>query len=157
MPPQLRQILDRPEENVLRTVEVCSLIRLPTFSDDRGHLSVVECGREIDFEVKRAYYLYGVPPDAVRGAHAHRTLRQLIVATSGSVEVTVDDGYHSDRYRLTRPDHGLYVGPGVWRSLDNFSADAVCLVLASQPYDESDYYWDYDSFRRSLPVLPDVS
>lgn len=151
MTPRLRQILDRPEENDLRTVAVCSLVRLPRFSDERGHLSVIECGKEIPFEVKRVYYLYGVPAHAVRGAHAHRTLQQLIVATSGSVEVTVDDGDHHDRYRLCRPDHGLYVGPGVWRSLENFSPDAVCLVLASQPYDESDYYWDYEAFRRDLP------
>lgn len=151
MTPQLKQIIHQPEENSLRTVRVCSLVRLPRFSDERGHLSVVECGKEINFEVKRAYYLYGVPTGAVRGAHAHRTLQQLIVAASGSVEVIVDDGYHSDRYRLSRPDHGLYVGPGVWRSLENFSPDAVCLVLASQPYDESDYYWDYEAFRRDLP------
>lgn len=151
MTPQLRQILDRPERNAVRTVAVCSMLWLPRFSDERGHLSVVECGKDISFEVKRAYYLYGVPAGAVRGAHAHRTLQQLIVATSGSVEVTVDDGQHSDRYRLSRPDHGLHVGPGVWRSLENFSPDAVCLVLASQPYDESDYYWDYEDFRRDLP------
>lgn len=115
-------------------------------SDRKGNISVVENNDTIPFEVKRTYYLYDVPGGGARGAHAHRELSQLIVAVSGSFNVTLDDGNVKRTFTLNRPYQGLYVVPGIWRDLDDFSSGAVCMVLASEPYDEADYIRDYDEF-----------
>ena len=124
----------------------CYRIEFPKISDPRGNLSYVEGGRHIPFDIRRVYYLYDVPGGAHRGGHAHRALHQLIVAMSGSFDVLLDDGNEKARFHLNRSYYGLYVCPMVWRELDNFSSGAVCLVLASRHYDESDYLRDYSEY-----------
>ena len=127
------------------TVDDCHMIDIRRFSDNRGYLSVVEGGVDIPFEIKRIYYLYLVP-EASRGAHAHKQLQQLIIATSGSVHVTLDDGKNTKTFILDKPWKGLFVAQGLWRTLDNFSGGAVCMVLASEKYDADDYIRDYKEF-----------
>ena len=124
----------------------CKLVRLPQVCDPRGNLTFVEGGRHVPFEIRRVYYLYDVPGGSERGGHAHRELQQLLVALSGSFDVLLDDGREQKRYHLNRSHFGLYIAPMVWRQLDNFSSGSVCLVLASAPYDESDYHRDYPTF-----------
>jgi len=128
----------------------CKIIEFPKISDPRGNLSFIESGRHVPFDISRVYYLYDVPGGAERGGHAHKELSQLIVAMSGSFDVVLNDGHASKRIHLNRPFQGLYVCPMIWRELDNFSSGAVCMVLASNFYDEVDYYRDFDEFKRSL-------
>jgi len=128
----------------------CCIIELPKITDPRGNLTFIEGKRHIPFEIKRVYYLYGVPGGAVRGRHAHKDLEQLMIAISGSFDVVLDDGYERKRFHLDRSYLGLYIPPMIWRELDNFSPASVCLVLASQKYDESDYYRDYDEFIKAV-------
>lgn len=129
------------------TVYDCTVIEIDRHHSDRkGNISVVENGRDVPFDVKRAYYLYDVPGGESRGGHAHRELRQLIVAASGSFTVTLDDGHVKRTFTLNRPYQGLYVVPGIWRTLDDFSSGAVCMVLASERYDADDYIRDYREF-----------
>ena len=129
------------------TVYDCTIIELDKHHSDRkGNISVVENNKDIPFEVKRVYYLYDVPGGESRGAHAHKELSQLIIAASGSFTVTLDDGNVKRTFLLNRPYQGLYVKPGIWRDLDDFSSGSVCLVLASHPYDEKDYIRDYEEF-----------
>lgn len=132
------------------TVGDCRIIELDKHHSDRkGNLSVVEGMKEVPFEVKRVYYLYDVPGGESRGGHAHKALRQLIVAASGSFSVTLDDGIKKQTFVLNRPYQGLLVVPGIWRTLDDFSSGAVCLVLASEIYEESDYLRDYGDFLKN--------
>ena len=121
------------------------MIDIRRFSDNRGYLSVVEGEVDIPFEIKRIYYLYMVP-EASRGAHAHKQLQQLMIATSGSVHVTLDDGRDKKTFVLDKPWKGLLVMSGLWRTLTDFSGGAVCMVLASARYDSEDYIRDYDDF-----------
>ncbi|MDE6741878.1 MAG: FdtA/QdtA family cupin domain-containing protein [Muribaculaceae bacterium] len=131
------------------TVYDCSVIELNSFMSDRkGNLSVVENGKTLPFDIKRVYYLYDVPGGVARGGHAHRSLYQLIIAVSGSFSVTLDDGHLKRTFLLNRPYKGLLVVPGLWRTIDDFSSGAICMVLASSEYDEDDYIRDYDSFIR---------
>lgn len=128
-------------------VSDCLMVELDKHHSDRkGNLTVVENGITLPFEVKRVYYLYDVPAGESRGSHAHRELEQLIVAASGSFTVTLDDGKNKKSFFLNRPYQGLYVKPGLWRDLDDFSSGAVCLVLASEVYDSTDYIRDYQEF-----------
>lgn len=122
------------------------LIDLPRINDPRGNLSFVEGGNHIPFDIKRVYYLYDVPGGATRAAHGHKKLQQVMIAMSGSFDVTLDDGVDRRRYQLNRSYYGLYVPPMMWRDLDNFSSGAVCLVLASEVYEESDYFRNYQDF-----------
>ena len=115
-------------------------------SDRKGNISVVENCKDIPFEVRRTYYLYDVPGGESRGAHAHKELSQLIIAASGSFTVMLDDGKVKRTFMLNRPYQGLYVVPGIWRTLDDFSSGSVCLVLASHGYDEADYIRNYNDF-----------
>lgn len=124
----------------------CRIIDLPKVSDPRGNLTFIEGGQHIPFSIERAYYLYDVPGGAERGAHAHRSLHQFFIAMSGSFDVILDDGRQRSRFHLSRSYYGLYVCPMIWRQLDNFSSNAVCLVLASRHFDESDYVRDYSRF-----------
>ena len=125
----------------------CSIIELDRHHSERkGNLSVVENGITLPFDVKRVYYLYDVPGGESRGAHAHKELEQLIVAASGSFRVTLDDGRNKRTFFLNRPYQGLYVKPGLWRDLDDFSSGAVCMVLASEVYRAEDYIRDYEDF-----------
>lgn len=129
------------------TVYDCSIVGLSQHHSDRkGNISVVENGKTVPFDVKRTYYLYDIPGGEERGAHAHKELQQLIIAASGSFDVTLNDGNVKRTFMLNRPYQGLYVVPGMWRELNNFSSGAVCLVLASEVYDEGDYIRDYEEF-----------
>lgn len=124
----------------------CSIFQLPKISDPRGNLTFIEGGNHIPFDIQRVYYLYDVPGGAERGGHAHKNLHQLIIAMSGSFDVVLDDGKQKIRYHLNRSYTGLYVCPMIWRELDNFSSGSVCMVLASNHYDEEDYYRSYNEF-----------
>ena len=125
----------------------CTVIELDKHHSDRkGNISVVQNGYTVPFDVKRVYYLYDVPGGESRGAHAHKELGQLIIAASGSFRVTLDDGNVKRSFVLNRPYQGLYVKPGIWRDLDDFSSGAVCMVLASEKYDADDYIRDYEEF-----------
>ena len=128
----------------------CRMIDLPKIADPRGNLTFIEGGRHVPFDIKRVYYLYDVPGGSERGGHAHKELRQLIVAMSGSFDVILKDGKREARYHLNRSYNGLYVCPMIWRELDNFSSGSVCMVLASNFYDESDYYRDYEEYLKAL-------
>lgn len=129
------------------TVFDCRLVELDKHHSDRkGNLTVVRNGIDVPFDVKRVYYLYDVPGGESRGGHAHKALRQLIVAVSGSFSVTLDDGNNKKTFVLNRPYQGLLVVPGIWRTLDDFSSGSVCLVLASEKYNASDYIRDYKDF-----------
>jgi len=123
-----------------------SEIHLPQIHDPRGDLTFVEGGNHIPFQIARVYYLYNVPVDAERGGHAHRNLEQVVFALSGSFRMRVDDGTTKSEYWLRDPRKGLYISKMVWREMDAFSQGAVCMVLASHPYDEADYYRDYEKF-----------
>jgi hypothetical protein len=130
------------------TVYDCSIIEIDKHHDEKGNISVIENGKTIPFDVRRVYYLYDIPGGESRGGHAHKELRQLIVAVSGSFNVMLDDGNVKRTYTLNRPYQGLLVVPGIWRELDDFSSGSVCLVLASHKYDDADYLRDYESFKR---------
>lgn len=127
----------------------CRLIELPKVQDPRGNLTFVEGGKHVDFDIRRVYYTYDVPGGSERGGHAHKALRQLIVAMSGSFDVVLDDGRDRRRVHLNRSYQGLYVCPMIWRELDNFSSGSVCMVLASTVFEEDDYYRDYAAFMRA--------
>lgn len=134
----------------------CTMVELDKHHSDRkGNLTVVENGKTLPFDVKRVYYLYDVPGGENRGAHAHKELSQLIIAASGSFTVTLDDGKCKRSFFLNRPYQGLYVKPGMWRDLEDFSSGAVCMVLASDVYKAEDYIRDYDEFIkfRQAPVI----
>lgn len=125
----------------------CTIIELDKHHSNRkGNLTVVENGQTLPFDVKRVYYLYDIPGGESRGAHAHKHLSQLIIAASGSFRVMLDDGKVKRSFFLNRPYQGLYVKPGIWRDLDDFSSGAVCMVLASDVYDKEDYIRDYNEF-----------
>jgi len=128
------------------SIEQCKVIELPKITDAKGNLSFIEGGEHIPFDIKRAYYLYDVPGGSERGSHAHKGLHQFIVAMSGSFDVVLDDGKKQKRFHLNRSYYGLYVCPMMWRLLDNFSSGAVCMVLASERYNEADYIRDYEEF-----------
>jgi len=132
------------------STQPCGLINLPRITDPRGNLTFVEGGRHVPFDIQRVYYLYDVPGGAERGGHAHRSLELVFIALSGSFDVVLDDGLEKRRYHLNRSYYGLYVPPMLWRDLDNFSSGSVCLVLASAPFDEGDYYRDYQGFLEAV-------
>ena len=127
-------------------IDKCNIIELPRIKEPRGNLTFVESNRHIPFAIQRVYYLYDVPGGAERGGHAHKALHQLIIAMSGSFDIHLDDGHTKKTVHMNRSYNGLYVCPMIWREIDNFSSGAVCMVLASDYYDESDYYRDYDEF-----------
>ena len=131
-------------------LENCRLIDLPKVNDPRGNLTFIENDRHIPFDIKRVYYLYDVPGGALRAGHAHKTLHQFLIAMSGSFDITVDDGHHKMKFHLNRSYYGLYIPPMVWREIDNFSSGSVCLALASDFFDEADYYRQYSEFKKSV-------
>ncbi|MFA0847763.1 MAG: FdtA/QdtA family cupin domain-containing protein [Methanobacterium formicicum] len=131
-------------------ISECRLIYLPKVDDVRGNLTFIEENQHIPFTIKRVYYLYDVPGGESRGGHAHKDLQQFIIAANGSFDVILDDGENKERYHLNRSYYGLYVPQMVWRELDNFSSGSVCLVLASNPFDEGDYIRSYENFRRNI-------
>jgi len=127
-------------------IEKCRVIDLPIISDPRGNLTFIESGHQIPFDIQRVYYLYDVPGGTERGGHAHKALHQLIIAVSGSFDIELDDGREKKIISLNRSFQGLYVCPMIWREISNFSSGSVCMVLASNLYDENDYYRDYSQF-----------
>jgi dTDP-4-dehydrorhamnose 3,5-epimerase-like enzyme len=127
-------------------IDECKLIELPKISDERGNLSFIESNRHVPFSFKRLYYLYDIPGGSVRGGHAHKALHQLIIAVAGSFDIHLDDGKKKSTFNLNRSNYGLYVCPMIWREIDNFSSGSVCMVLASDYYDELDYYRSYQDF-----------
>jgi dTDP-4-dehydrorhamnose 3,5-epimerase-like enzyme len=127
-------------------IEQCRIIELPKISDPRGNLTFVEANRHIPFDIKRVYYLYDVPGGSERAGHAHKQLQQLFIAMSGSFDIILDDGDQKTKYHMNRSYYALYVSSMIWRNLDNFSSGAVCMVLASEYYDEFDYYREYQDF-----------
>ena len=128
----------------------CGLIDLPKIANVSGNLTFIESNRHVPFTIERVYYTYDVPSGAVRGGHAHKALEQVIIAISGSFDVVLHDGQASRRVPLNRSHYGLYVCPMIWREIDNFSSGSVCLVVASQVYDEGDYYRSYDEFMAAV-------
>ena len=131
----------------------CRLIQLPQKSDPRGNLTFIEQSNHIPFDISRVYYIYDVPENGERGGHAHKGLHQLIIALSGSFDIELDDGNKKRVITLNSPTEGLYICPMVWREMNNFSGGTVCLVLASNLYDESDYYRDYQEFLTAVTEL----
>ena len=128
------------------TVFDCTLLELPKNHSEKGNITAVNNGFEVPFDIRRVYYLYDVPGGEARGGHAHRDLQQLIVAASGSFDLTVDDGKVKRTFQLNRPYQGIFIPKGLWRELNNFSSGSICLVLASIPYSEIDYIRDYNEF-----------
>lgn len=127
------------------TIEDIQILEIPKVHDERGNLAVIE-KNIIPFSIKRVYYLYDVPSDSFRGGHAHKKLQQFLVALSGSFDVHLKDGDLKKTITLNKPNKGLLIVPGIWREIDNFSSGSVCLVLASEEFNESDYIRDYKSF-----------
>jgi len=130
----------------------CRIINLPKITDERGNLTFVEGNKHIPFEIKRIFYLYDVPGGESRGGHAHKSLQQFIIAASGSFDVILDDGFKRKRFHLNRSYYGLYVPSMIWRELNNFSSGSVCLVLASEYYNEEDYIREYKKFLQILKM-----
>jgi len=130
-------------------LEDCRIIELPKISNPQGNLTFVESDNHIPFDINRVYYVYDVPGGAERGGHAHKELHQLIIAMSGSFDITLDDGKNKKKFHLARSYYGLYVCPMIWREMDNFSSNSVLMVLASNKYTEEDYYRNYDEFMRA--------
>jgi WxcM-like, C-terminal len=134
---------------VIHSVEECRLLEFPKVHDPRGNLTFVEGGEHVPFDIRRAYWIYGVPGGEKRGGHAYRELDEVLIALSGSFDVHLDDGSRRRSHVLNRGYVGLYVPSMIWRELEDFSTNAVCLILASEPYDEADYVRDKVEFLRS--------
>ena len=129
-------------------IDQCTLIELGKHHHPNGNLTVVNNSTQVPFDIKRVYYLYDVPGGEERGGHSHKALKQFVVAISGAFDVIIDDGINQRTVTLNRPYMGLLIVPGIWRVINNFSSGAVCLVLASEHYDEADYVRDYDEFKQ---------
>jgi hypothetical protein len=132
------------------SIDRCHVSDLPRITDVRGNLSYIEGPSLVPFDIQRIYYLYDVPGGADRGAHAHKALHQLVIALSGAFDIELDDGKNRKSIRLDRAYKSLYICPMIWRTLNNFSSGAVCLVLASERYDKADYIRDYDDFLKAV-------
>ncbi len=126
------------------------IINLPKIDDDRGNLTFIEGGKHIPFNIQRVYWIYDVPGGQTRGGHAYRQLEEVIIALSGSFDVVIDDGVETRKYSLNRSYYGLYIPKMAWRQLENFSTNALCLILASLPYSEDDYIFEYDEFKNLI-------
>lgn len=126
--------------------EIGKIIDLPKIVDTRGNLTVAEQMKHVPFDISRVYWTYDIPGGGRRGGHAHRTCQEVVIAVSGSFDVELFDGHERQTYHLNHPYQGLYIGTNVWRTLEDFSSGAVCLVLASELYDEAEYISDYDEF-----------
>ncbi len=133
-------------DNIDKKNGFVNLVELPVVTDPRGDLTFIEGENHIPFPIRRVYYLYNVPVDAERGGHAHYDLEQVVFALSGSFRIKIDNGSTKSEYWLSNPQKGLYINKLIWREMDCFSQGAVCMVLASHPYDESDYLREYDDF-----------
>ena len=128
----------------------CRTIKLPKIHDDRGNLSFIEEGRPVPFIIQRTYWIYDVPGGEVRGGHAYRDLQEFFIALSGSFDVVLDDGKERKVVSLNRSYFGLYVPNMIWRHLENFATNSICLILASLPYSQNDYIRDYESYLNAI-------
>lgn len=128
----------------------CKIIDLPKISDPRGNLTFIEEYKHIPYDIKRVFFLYDVPGGEMRAGHALKNCSQLLIAASGSFDVTLYDGKDKQTFNLSRSYYGLHIPPLIWREMDNFSSNSVCIVLASELYSEDDYYRDYDSFLQAV-------
>lgn len=131
-------------------IEDCRIIDLPRITDPRGNLTFIESGRHIPFEIMRVFYLYDVPGGAYRAGHANKTCEQFIIAMSGSFDVTLDDGTVRKTYHMNRSYYGLYIPAMIWRVIDNFSSGSICVALASNMYDETDYHYEYEQYKKAI-------
>ena len=131
---------------MISSIYDCVVLPLNKIHNRAGNITILEGKLNVPFDIKRIYYLYDIPGGEARGGHAHKELFQLIVAASGAFDVLLDDGVNKKVVTLNRPDYGLFIVPGIWRELYEFSSGAVCLVLASQKFDEDDYLREYDNF-----------
>lgn len=131
-------------------IKNCELIYLPKIEDPRGNLTFIEGKRHMPFPIKRVFYLYDVPGGSERGGHAHRNLYQFLIAMSGSFDIYLDDGFKREVIHLNRSNYGLLIGPMVWREMANFSSNSICMVLASDYYDEDEYFRDYSEFMTTV-------
>lgn len=136
------------------TLTDCRLLTLQKIADPRGNLTFMEGERDVPFRIERVYAIYNVPGGEQRGGHAYRTLQEVVVSLSGSFDVILSDGRDTMKVSLNRPYTALYVPRMIWRHMENFSTNAVALVVASQRYDEGDYIRDYDEFRREATAVP---
>ncbi len=131
-------------------IDRCRVIEFPKITDPKGNLTFIEKERHVPFEIKRIFYLYDVPTGESRGAHAHKTLQQVLICLAGSFDVVVDDGLRQMKVHLNRPWRGLYMPPMIWGAEVNFDPGSVCLVLASDLYSEADYYRDYKTYLKAV-------
>ena len=138
------------------TVHDCKLMDLPKIGERKGWITPIYGQEHVPFDIARVYYLYDIPGGATRAAHAHRRLQQLMVSVLGSFEIVLDDGREKRVITLNRPYYGLYIPPGIWRELVNFSSGAICMVLASEYYSETEYIRDYGAFLTVKGVRPAV-
>lgn len=148
-----RMLRLRLSHNPLYEEMIGRIIDLPKIMDPRGNLTVAEGDSLVPFDIKRAYWVYDVPGGMGRGGHAHKWLRQVLIAVSGSFHVTLDNGRERETILLNHPWQGLVIETNTWRTLDDFSSGAVCLVLASEHYEEEDYIYDYDEFLKYVECL----
>ena len=148
-----RMLRLRLSHNPLYEEMIGRIIDLPKIMDPRGNLTVAEGDSLVPFDIKRAYWVYDVPGGMGRGGHAHKRLRQVLIAVSGSFHVTLDNGRERETILLNHPWQGLVIETNTWRTLDDFSSGAVCLVLASEHYEEGDYIYDYDEFLKYVECL----
>lgn len=125
-------------------------INFNKFSDERGNICFLERGKNISFDIKRIYYIYDIPSGKTRGEHAHKELEQVFIALNGSFKLTLDDGYNKESFILNDPSMGLYIPKMLWRTVDDFSANCICMVLASEIYKADDYYHDYNEFIKDV-------
>jgi dTDP-4-dehydrorhamnose 3,5-epimerase-like enzyme len=132
------------------TLDKVKIVDFPQVAEPRGNLSFIEGNNQIPFPIKRIYFLYDVPSGATRGGHSHRKLSELIIALSGSFDVILDDGVEKKKFFLNSPHYGLFIPPGLWREIENFSSNSVLLALASDIYDEKDYIRDYEVFKKNV-------
>ncbi len=142
----------RPTEKAVRPLG--HIIDLPKILDPRGNLTVAQQQREVPFDISRVYWTYDVPGGSHRGGHAHKHCREVVIAVSGSFTVTLDNTRQRRSFLLNHPYQGLLIETNVWRTLDDFSSGAVCLVLAEDPFDENDYIRDYADYVKYLNQLP---
>lgn len=130
----------------------CSIIELPKIENDKGNITPIHSNENLPFDIERVFYLYDIPGGESRGAHAHKECHQFLIAAHGSFEVQMTDGKNIRTITLNRPYYGLHIPPGIWAAEQGFSSGAICLVLASHGYDESDYIRDYDTYLRFVEL-----
>lgn len=136
-----------------KTVFDCTILELPKISNRSGNITPIEPNVDVPFDVKRVFYLYDIPGGENRGAHAHKECHQFLVAASGSFDVVVDDGKNKRTFKLDRPYVGLHIPPGIWAAEQSFCSGAICLVLTSHKYDESDYLRNYDEYLANISAI----